>query len=230
MIRRHRGFGAGPDPDARSPNATSMTGGRRSADLFSALSAGGNAALAGAMTTHANGRLPISTSAARRAGRRQANNCCGDRQRRRVTWLGAGGKRSAGGLAHVDRTVVDHDDDRLDRQARPRAIKAVEPLQEGNEIGAALGFACVHDEAASGIECSHDRHRIGLAGHRHAQVGAAGAATKSADVLQNLELKKRFHQFLRGNAKPLDRSVDGGPGWPFGRAGEGKQPFQYAPT
>jgi hypothetical protein len=52
--------------------------------------------------------------------------------------MGAGGQCGDGGLAHVDRPVVEHDDDRLDRQAWPRAIKAVEPPQERKEIGAAL--------------------------------------------------------------------------------------------
>jgi len=42
--------------------------------------------------------------------------------------MGAGGKRGGGGLAHVDRPVVEHDDDRLDRQAWPRAIKADRPI------------------------------------------------------------------------------------------------------
>jgi len=41
--------------------------------------------------------------------------------------MGAVGKRGDGGLAHVDRPVVEHDDDRPDRQAGPRAIKAVRP-------------------------------------------------------------------------------------------------------
>ena len=62
--------------------------------------------------------------------------------------MGAGGKRGDAGLAHVDRAVVEHDDDRPDRQAWPRAIKAVEPPQQRNEIGAALGFAGVHDKPA----------------------------------------------------------------------------------
>ena len=56
-----------------------------------------------------------------------------------------------------------------DRQAWPRAIKAVEPLQERDEIGAALGFAGVHDEPATEvIERSHHCDLLGLAGRRHA--------------------------------------------------------------
>ena len=65
--------------------------------------------------------------------------------------MGAGGEGCGRGLADVDRPVVEHDDDRLHRQARPRAIDAVEGFQERDEIGAALGFAGVHDEPASGV-------------------------------------------------------------------------------
>lgn len=87
--------------------------------------------------------------------------------------MGAGGKRGDAGLAHVDRAVVEHDDDRPDRQAWPRAIKAVEPPQQRNEIGAALGFAGVHDEPASGVVERPDHcHLLGLAGRRHTQIGA----------------------------------------------------------
>lgn len=87
--------------------------------------------------------------------------------------MGAGGKRGDAGLAHVDRAVVEHDDDRPDRQAWPRAIKAVEPPQQRNEIGAALGFAGVHDEPASGVVEHPDHcHLLGLAGRRHTQIGA----------------------------------------------------------
>src|SRR5271165_5243079 len=104
--------------------------------------------------------------------------------------MGAGGKRGGGGLAHVDRPVVEHDDDRLDRQAGPRAVKAVEPLQESNEIGAALGFAGVHDEVASGvIERSHHRDLLGLAGRRHPQVGATlGPGSGEIGMRQRLAL------------------------------------------
>jgi hypothetical protein len=41
--------------------------------------------------------------------------------------MGAVGKRGDGGRAHVDRPVVEHDNNRPDRQAGWRAIKAVEP-------------------------------------------------------------------------------------------------------
>jgi hypothetical protein len=87
--------------------------------------------------------------------------------------MGAGGKRGDAGLAHVDRAVVEHDDDWPDRQAWPRAIKAVEPPQQRNEIGAALGFAGMHDEPASGVVERPDHcHLLGLAGRRHTQIGA----------------------------------------------------------
>ena len=104
--------------------------------------------------------------------------------------MGAGAKRGGGGLADVDRPVVEHHDDRRDRQAWPRAIKAVEPLQERDEIGAALGFAGVHDEPATEvIERSHHCDLLGLAGRRHAQIGAApGPGSGQIGVGQRLAL------------------------------------------
>jgi hypothetical protein len=48
-------------------------------------------------------------------------------------------------------------------------VANVEPPQKRYEIGAALGFVCVHDEPASGvIERSQHRDLLGLAGRRHA--------------------------------------------------------------
>jgi hypothetical protein len=55
-----------------------------------------------------------------------------------------------------------------------------------------------------------------------------GRGGELANVLQDLELKKCFHQFLRGNAEAFDGPVEGGPCRPVPRAGERKQPFQYA--
>jgi hypothetical protein len=104
--------------------------------------------------------------------------------------MGAGVKGGDCGLADVDRPVVEHDDDRLDRKSWPRAIKAVEPFQQRNEIGAALGFAGVCDEPPSGvIERSHDRDLLGLAGRRNAQIGAAlGPSSGQIGMGQGLAL------------------------------------------
>jgi hypothetical protein len=55
-----------------------------------------------------------------------------------------------------------------------------------------------------------------------------GRGGELANVLQDLELKKCFHQFLRENAEDFDGAVEGGPCRPVPRAGERKQPFQYA--
>jgi O-acetylhomoserine (thiol)-lyase len=65
--------------------------------------------------------------------------------------MGAGGQRRPRRLAHMDRSVVEHDDDGLNPQARLRAIQGVQHLQERNEVGAALGLAGVHDEPAGGV-------------------------------------------------------------------------------
>src|SRR5580700_774732 len=104
--------------------------------------------------------------------------------------MGAGGEGGDGGLAHVDRPVIEHNDDRLDRESWPRATKAVEPLQQRNEIGAALGFARVYDEPASGvIERSHHRDLLGLTGRRNAQIGATlGPSSGQIGMGQGLAL------------------------------------------
>ena len=65
--------------------------------------------------------------------------------------VGTGREGSGCRPAHVDRPVVEHDDDGFHRQTRPRAIQAVERFQERHEIGAALGSAGVHDELAGGV-------------------------------------------------------------------------------
>jgi hypothetical protein len=104
--------------------------------------------------------------------------------------MGAGGEGGDGGLAHVDRPVIEHNDDRLDRESWPRATKAVEPLQQRNEIGAALGFARVDDEPASGvIERSHHRDLLGLTGRWNAQIGATlGPSSGQIGMGQGLAL------------------------------------------
>jgi hypothetical protein len=68
--------------------------------------------------------------------------------------VGAGGQRRDCCLAHVDRPIVEYDDDRLHPHTWLGAVKTVEHLQERNQVGAALGSARVHDEPAGGvIEC-----------------------------------------------------------------------------
>src|SRR6202163_1684033 len=77
-------------------------------------------------------------------------------------------------FAGMDRTVIEHQDDRfvLSRRARPVArIKAVE---EGDEIAAALGDAGIDDQLAGGaIKGADHRPLLGLPRRLDAQIAAA---------------------------------------------------------
>jgi hypothetical protein len=55
-------------------------------------------------------------------------------------------ERGGGGVADMNEPVVEHDGDRRRGQAGSPAMEAVEPLESGYAVGAALGLARVHDE------------------------------------------------------------------------------------
>ena len=84
------------------------------------------------------------------------------------------GQSGPRGFAGMDRTVIEHQDDRfvLSRRARPVArIKAVE---EGDEITAALGGAGIDDQRAGGaIKGADHRPLLRLARRLDAQIAAA---------------------------------------------------------
>jgi hypothetical protein len=100
---------------------------------------------------------------------------------RRVFWqpldgepVGAFGERGKRRLAQMDRAVVEYEDDRLKRRARLRTIEAVEELQMGDEVDAALGAGGGDDKLAlCAIERADHGDLLGLSGRRHAQIRAA---------------------------------------------------------
>src|SRR5271166_2720057 len=102
----------------------------------------------------------------------------------------AGGERGARGLADVDRSVVEHDHDRLAGGARLWSVEPVQFFQQRYEVGAALGSAGVDDELASAkIERADHGDLGGLSGRRHAQVGAAlGPGARQIGMGQRLAL------------------------------------------
>lgn len=86
----------------------------------------------------------------------------------------AGIERLEGELADMDRSVVLDQHDRLEGLSGLGAIEAVDLLKMGDEVGAALGRARLHDEPAGGVvERADDRHFPGLSGGRHPQVRPA---------------------------------------------------------
>ena len=62
--------------------------------------------------------------------------------------MGALGKGRQGGLARMDRAVVEHDDSRLDLRTGLWTIETIENLQMRNEVGAALGWRGGNDQLA----------------------------------------------------------------------------------
>src|SRR3954470_12682682 len=85
---------------------------------------------------------------------------------------GARGESGAGRLAGVDRTVVEDQNEGLDRNPELGAIAPVDLLQESDEVRASFGSAGVNDEVAPGpVEHAEHRHFGALARDRNAQVG-----------------------------------------------------------
>src|SRR4051812_22791679 len=86
--------------------------------------------------------------------------------------VGALGERGAACLAGVDRAVVEHKHDGLERDPELGTIAPVDLLQESDEVRAALGPAGAHDELAPRpVEHAEHRHFGALARGRNAQVG-----------------------------------------------------------
>src|SRR5512134_733065 len=74
----------------------------------------------------------------------------------------------------MDGTVVDNDNDGLDRPPGARTIDLLEPRQQGDEIAAPLAAAGLDDErAGSEVESADHRHLARLAGCFDTQVGTA---------------------------------------------------------
>ena len=99
--------------------------------------------------------------------------------------VGAGGEGSGCRLAHVDRPVVEHDDDGFRPHARPRAIQAIERLQERNEIGAALGSACVHNEACGRCDRALGTVRISVCERAIERYAAMALMKRSPNMTAN---------------------------------------------
>src|SRR5439155_3076212 len=88
--------------------------------------------------------------------------------------MGALGKGRQGGLARMDRAVVEHDDSRLDLRTGLWTIETIENLQMRNEVGAALGWRGGNDQLALlPIKRAHHRDLLRLPRRRHSQVSAA---------------------------------------------------------
>ena len=88
--------------------------------------------------------------------------------------MGARRERGLGGLAGMDRSVVEHDDDGPLALAGFGAVMMIEFFQKGDEVGAALGFGGGDDQpAVAPVERAHHRNLFGLTGCLYAQVYAA---------------------------------------------------------
>src|SRR3954451_23807755 len=86
--------------------------------------------------------------------------------------VGALGERGAACLAGVDRTVVEDQNEGLDRDAELGPIAPVDLLQECDEVRASFGPAGAHDELAPGpVEHAEHGHFGALARGWNAQVG-----------------------------------------------------------
>src|SRR5215469_17162589 len=131
--------------------------------------------------------------------------------------VGTFGKRRQCGLADVDRAVVEHKNDGLDRCPGLRAVEAIENLQMSNEVGAALGAGGGHNELAlCPIERAHHGDFLRLPGRRHAQVGAAfGPGTGQIRMRQGLALiAEQQHDVAReglrlAQLEPQTAPIDG---------------------
>src|SRR3954466_2736011 len=86
--------------------------------------------------------------------------------------VGALGERGAACLAGVDRAVVEHKHDRLERSPELGPIAPVDLLQERDEVRASFGPAGAHDELAPRpVQHPEHGHFGALARGRNAQVG-----------------------------------------------------------
>ena len=99
-------------------------------------------------------------------------------------------ERRQGDFADMDRPIILDQHDGSCHAPRLGAKEAIELLQMGNEIGAALGPARMHDEPASYmIERTHHGHLLGLPRRRHTQVGTAfGPCPRQIGMRQRLAL------------------------------------------
>ena len=104
--------------------------------------------------------------------------------------MGAHRERGLGRLAGMDRSVVEHDDDRSLALAGCGAIVMIEVFQKGDEVGAALGFGGGDDQpVVAPVERAHHRNLFGLTGCLYAQVYAAfGPGTGEIGMGQRLAL------------------------------------------
>ena len=130
---------------------------------------------------------------------------------------GPRGKRSGGGAAGVDRAVVEHQDGWLGRGARRRCELAIEPREQADEVGTALGGAGLDHQAAGGnVERPQQGAPACLPRRRDAEVGATlGPGMGEVGVGQGLELVAEQNPDVAGprllpqqpepQAGPLDR-------------------------
>src|SRR5713101_2760603 len=120
-------------------------------------------------------------------------------------------------LAGVDRAVVEDQDDGLCGVSGPRPIEWVEVLQQGDEVGAALGWTAMHDQGAGGmVERADERQLARLPGRRDPQIGAAfGPGVRQIRMGQHLGLVLRQQHDVAGiglllqELEPEPGAVDG---------------------
>ena len=97
------------------------------------------------------------------------------------------------GAADMDRAHVENHDDGLDRLPGPGAVAAVDFLQKGNEISAALGWRGMDDQPTRGaVERAHHGDLPRLAGGLNPQIGTAfcpGARQKCLARKQRVVLR-----------------------------------------
>jgi hypothetical protein len=85
-----------------------------------------------------------------------------------------GGQSGPRGFAGMDRTVIEHQDDRFVLSRRVRPIARFKTTEEGDEIAAALGGAGVDDQLAGGaIKGADHRPLLGLPRCLDPQIAAA---------------------------------------------------------
>jgi hypothetical protein len=106
----------------------------------------------------------------------------------------------AGQLADMDRPIIEDQDHRLCGPSGGWPIERLEALQQGNEIGAALGSAAMDDQLAGGmIEHAQQRQLARLAGGGHPQVSAAlGPGVGQIGMGQRLGLVGRQQHDVAG--------------------------------
>ena len=103
---------------------------------------------------------------------------------------GPRGQRLPARLARVDRAVVERQHHRPILAARRRAVVPIEPRQQGDEVGGALGGAGEDDQLAAGmVEHAEERALLRLPRRLDPEVGAAsGPAVGEIGVGQRLRL------------------------------------------